>query len=96
MWFDARPILLEVGCAALLMGLAFPVANAIVQRAERSVGRRAGGLYLANTVGAVGGSIATGFLLLPWLGMQGSATVLMIAAALTSVPLYCATAQAAS
>jgi hypothetical protein len=28
-WFDARPILLEVGCAALLMGLAFPVANAI-------------------------------------------------------------------
>ncbi len=90
-WFDARPILLEVGCAALLMGLAFPVANAIVQRAERSVGRRAGVLYLANTVGAVGGSIATGFLLLPWLGMQGSATVLMIAAALASVPLYLAT-----
>jgi spermidine synthase len=92
-WFDARPILLEVGCSALLMGLAFPVGNAIVQRAERSVGRRAGVLYLGNTIGAVGGSIATGFLLLPWLGMQGSATVLMIAAALTSVPLYCATAQ---
>jgi spermidine synthase len=72
-WFDARPILLEVGCAALLMGLAFPVANAIVQRAERSVGRRAGVLYLVNTVGAVCGSIATGFLLLPWLGMQGTA-----------------------
>ncbi|MEO8258745.1 MAG: tetratricopeptide repeat protein [Acidobacteriota bacterium] len=92
-WFDGRPILLEVGCAALLMGLAFPVANAIVQRAERSVGRRAGVLYLANTVGAVGGSIATGFLLLPWLGMQGSATVLMIAAALTTVPLYLATVR---
>jgi spermidine synthase len=92
-WFDARPILLEVGCAALLMGLAFPVANAIVQRAERSVGRRAGVLYLVNTIGAVGGSIATGFLLLPWLGMQGSATVLTIAAALTPVPLYLATVR---
>ena len=50
-------------------------------------------LYLANTVGAVGGSIATGFLLLPWLGMQGSATVLMIAAALATVPLYLATVR---
>ena len=37
------------------------------------VARRAGGLYLANTVGAVCGSLATGFFLLPWLGIQTSA-----------------------
>jgi len=32
LWFNARPILLVVGAPALLMGFAFPLANAIVQR----------------------------------------------------------------
>jgi spermidine synthase len=89
-WFNARPILFEVGLPALLMGFAFPLANAIVQRAERSVGRRAGVLYLSNTIGAVCGSLAAGFLLLPTLGIQATATVLMMAAALVMVPLYLA------
>ena len=69
-------MLLEVALPALLMGFSFPLANALIQRAERSVGRRAGVLYLSNTAGAVCGSLAAGFLLLPALGMQGSATVL--------------------
>ena len=56
-------------CAA--DGLRFPLANAIIQRAEQSVGRRAGVLYLSNTVGAVCGSLAAGFLLLPALGHPG-------------------------
>ena len=86
-WFNARPILLVAGLPALLMGFAFPLANAMVQRAEATVGRRAGMLYLANTFGAVCGSLATGFLLLPALGIQRSATVLMVAAALAIVPL---------
>ena len=90
LWFNARPILLEVGIPALLMGFSFPFANAIVQRAERSVGRRAGVLYLSNTIGAVCGSLAAGFVLLPKLGIQGSATVLTIAAGLAVVPLYLA------
>ena len=34
LWFNAKPILLEVLIPALLMGLAFPLANAIIQRAE--------------------------------------------------------------
>jgi len=91
LWFNARPILLEVLVPALLMGLAFPLANAIIQRAERPVGRRAGILYLSNTVGAVCGALAAGFLLLPVLGIQGSATILTTAAALAVGPLYLAT-----
>ena len=87
LWFNARPMLLEVGLPALLMGFAFPLANVVIQRAEWSVGRRAGVLYLSNTVGAVGGSLASGFLLLPTLGIQGSATVLMVVTALAVVPL---------
>ena len=87
-WFDVRPLLLLAGVPSILMGLSFPLANALVQQAEHVVARRAGGLYLANTVGAVCGSIVTGFLLLPWLGIQGSAAVLASASALAIVPVY--------
>lgn len=87
LWFNAKPILLEAGIPALLMGFSFPLANALIQRAERSVGRRAGVLYLANTLGAVCGSLVAGFGLLPVLGIQRSATVLAGAAALAIVPL---------
>src|SRR5205814_3116384 len=88
LWFNASPIVLEVGLPALLMGFSFPLANAIVQRAEESVGARAGVLYLSNTAGAVCGSLAAGFLLLPKIGIQGSASVLTIVAALAVLPLY--------
>jgi predicted membrane-bound spermidine synthase len=88
LWFNTRPILLEVSLPALLMGFAFPLANAIIQRTEQAVGRRAGLLYFANTVGAVCGSMAVGFLLLPRLGIQESATILMIAAGLSMAAIY--------
>ena len=91
LWTITRPMLFEVAIPALVMGLSFPLANAIVQDAERAVGRRAGVLYFSNTLGAVCGSLTAGFLLLPALGMQGSATLLTVAAALTVVPLYLAT-----
>jgi spermidine synthase len=91
LWFNARPILFEVGVPALLMGFSFPLANALIQRTERSVGRHAGVLYLSNTVGAVCGSLAAGFLFLPARGIQGSATILMMSAGLAVVPLHLAT-----
>ena len=89
-WFNARPMLLEVALPALLMGFSFPLANAITQRAERLVGRRAAFLYLANTLGAVCGSLAAGFVFLPSLGIQGegSVTLLTTVAGLAVVPLY--------
>ena len=88
LWLIANPMLLEVGIPALVMGLTFPMANAIVQHAEGRVGHRAGVLYFSNTLGAVCGSLAAGFLLLPVLGIQASATVLIVAAGLTIVPLF--------
>ena len=87
-WFNVSPLLLLAGLPSILMGVSFPLANALVQQAESLVARRAGGLYLANTVGAVGGSITTGFLFLPWLGIQRSAAVLTVASALAIVALY--------
>ena len=96
LWFNARPMLLEVAAPALLMGFSFPLANAVIQRAEQSVGRRAGILYLANTAGAVCGSLAAGLVLLPMLGLQMSATILMCVAALAVLPLYLATRTSGS
>jgi len=87
LWLITRPMLVEVGIPALVMGLTFPLANAVVEQAERGVGRRAGVLYFSNTLGAVCGSLAAGFVLLPSLGMQASATLLIVAAALTVIPL---------
>jgi spermidine synthase len=90
LWFNAWPMLVEVALPALLMGFAFPLANAIIQRQERTVGRSAGVLYLANTVGAVCGSLAAGFVCLPLLGIQGSTTTLMVASVFAIALLYAA------
>jgi spermidine synthase len=87
LWFNLRPMLIEVALPSLVAGLAFPLANAIVQRAHDAVGRRAGLLYAANTCGAVTGSLLTGYVLLPRLGMQGAAAVLAAIAALAIGPL---------
>ncbi len=89
-WFNARPILFEVGLAAFLMGFAFPLGNAMIQRAEQFVARRAGLLYLCNTIGAVCGAVGAGFVLLPGMGIQGSATILAIAEGLAVVALFSA------
>jgi spermidine synthase len=80
-------VLREVAVPALMMGFAYPLANAIVQDTERAVGRRAGLLYLANTAGAVAGSLVTGFVLLPRLGMQHTVTVQAVAVLAGVVPL---------
>jgi len=87
LWFNLRPMLIEVALPSLVAGLAFPLANAIVQRAQDAVGRRAGLLYAANTCGAVTGSLLTGYVLLPRLGVQGAAAVLAAIAALAIGPL---------
>ena len=93
LWFNLRPMLLEVALPSLVAGLAFPLANAIVQRAHDAVGRRAGVLYAANTCGAVTGSLLTGYVLLPRLGMQGAATLLAGVAVLAIGPLALASSD---
>jgi len=76
-----------VAAPAFFMGFAFPLANAVVQRREESVGRRAGALYLANCLGAVVGSTVTAFFLLPACGMKGTVTILIGCAGMVAGPL---------
>ncbi len=72
---------------AVFMGFAFPLMNAVSQKATGTVGSSAGSLYLVNTVGAFLGSLAVGFGLLPRIGMQNSVTVLALAGACATAPV---------
>lgn len=58
----------------LLLGALFPLVVKIVSAGRRAhtTGRTVGDAYAANTIGAIGGSFASGFVLVPWLGLLGS------------------------
>jgi spermidine synthase len=92
-WGVMRPILAVSGLPSFLIGFSFPLANAYVQRLERRVGRRAGSLYLANTLGAVCGALVAGFILLPYLGSQRSVIWLCFASSLAILFLQVAKAK---
>ncbi len=73
----------------LLMGATLPVLSRFFVRSFAQFGRRVGDLYATNTLGAVIGCAAGGFLLIPTLGMRTTvfvaATVNLIIAALILV-----------
>src|SRR5262245_35155628 len=54
---------------SLAIGATFPMAIRWFVTRPQALGRLAGGLYAANTIGAAAGSIAAGFLLLPSVGL---------------------------
>lgn len=75
--------LMFAGAAAILLlptiflGATLPLATAICARGISTLGSTVGRVYAVNTLGAILGSLGTGFLLIPALGMQGSLTLLV-------------------
>jgi len=67
---------------AILWGASFPLALAAVATTEQDAARLSGGVYAANTVGAIVGSLVTSFALVPWIGSSHSEQVIIIASAL--------------
>ncbi|MDH3403673.1 MAG: fused MFS/spermidine synthase [Acidobacteriota bacterium] len=59
-----------LGPPTLLMGVSFPLAVRAFNRELGRLGGDVGQVYGANTLGAVAGSLAAGFFLIPWLGTQ--------------------------
>jgi spermidine synthase len=57
--------------AALAAGVQFPVLIALLGQGRAEVGRQTGRVYAANTVGAIAGSLAGGFGMLPLLTAPG-------------------------
>jgi len=68
----ALPFVL-VGVPAFFMGGTLPVLVRALEPAEGQMGRAGGGLYAANTAGAIAGTLVAAFVLLPSLGVLGSA-----------------------
>jgi len=59
----------------LLMGMTFPLAARAVTARLEDVGKGVGSAYSFNTLGAVLGSVLTGFLLVPSFGLKGATAV---------------------
>jgi spermidine synthase len=68
--FLVSSLLLVVPCT--LMGMTFPLIARAIARNAGNFGKEIGRVYAINTAGAIAGSLASGFLLLGWLGSQSS------------------------
>jgi len=64
--------------AAFLWGASFPLALAAAASADPDPGRLVGGIYAANTGGAILGALSFSLILIPWLGTAHSEQVLVI------------------
>jgi len=76
---------------ATLMGGTLPVLSGLVSSGPERLGARLSFLYGINTIGAVAGVLAAGFLLLPYLGVDGTITVAIginLAIGLSSIALH--------
>ncbi|MEK7216330.1 MAG: fused MFS/spermidine synthase, partial [Chloroflexota bacterium] len=79
---------------AILLGMTFPVAAQALAGGRRSAGSLIGGLNASNTVGAIIGSLAGGFWLLPVLGSQRSLEALAVVnVALAAILFWAAVAR---
>ncbi|HKF71356.1 MAG TPA: fused MFS/spermidine synthase [Stellaceae bacterium] len=60
-----------------LIGVSFPLASELTVQRMSALGRGIGRLYALNTVGGVLGSLAAGFVLIPYLGSQWTSAALI-------------------
>jgi spermidine synthase len=70
---------------AILWGASFPLALAAVARRGQDPARLVGGVYAANTVGAIAGSVIGSLLLVVWLGSQHAQQALILVSALSGL-----------
>jgi spermidine synthase len=71
--------------ASILWGASFPLALASVAGKGQDPGRLVGGVYAANTVGAIVGAIGGSLLMVTWLGTQHSQQALIILSGLAAL-----------
>ena len=71
--------------AALLWGASFPLALGAVASRGGDAGRMVGGIYAANTAGAIVGALAFSMLLIPAVGTQGCERVLILLSAVSAL-----------
>ena len=79
---------LVLGIPTLLMGGTFPVLMRGVVRRSQELAQRTGRMYAVNTLGAVCGTLAAGFFLLPALGLRLSVFVAVALNLIAAVLAY--------
>ena len=57
---------------SICIGATYPLMVSLVIREQSEVGSKLGWLYAVNTAGAVVGAAGSGFLLIPWWGLDGA------------------------
>lgn len=67
---------LAIALPTLLMGMAFPVVTKLVVGSLHRIGGDIARVYALNTLGAIAGSFAAGFILIPFLGITGTIALL--------------------
>jgi spermidine synthase len=70
--------------AAFFWGASFPLALASLAATERNSARLVGGVYAANTVGAVAGALSASLLLVSWIGSQRAQQLMMLTSVLAA------------
>ena len=72
---------------AILWGMSFPLALASVARPGQDPARLVGGVYAANTVGAIVGAMAASLLMVWWVGSQSAQQLLIVVSAVGALLL---------
>ncbi|HJR58934.1 MAG TPA: fused MFS/spermidine synthase [Vicinamibacterales bacterium] len=70
---------------AMLWGASFPLALASVAQGRKDPARLVGGVYAANTLGAIAGAVGGSLLLTIWLGSQRSQQAMIIISAISAL-----------
>ena len=71
--------------APILWGASFPLALAAVVKQGQDPGRLVGGVYAANTVGAIVGALGASLLLVAWIGSRHAQQAMMLVSALAGI-----------
>jgi spermidine synthase len=88
---DVTRCLRTIFPATLMLGASFPLALAGAAAAGQDPGRLSGGIYAANTAGAIVGALTFSLVLIPTIGTRGSQQLLIwLAAAGTAAALAAA------
>lgn len=70
---------------AILWGASFPLALASVAKPGQDMGRLVGGVYAANTVGAIVGSLVASLVITQWVGSQAGQRGLIFLSAISAL-----------
>jgi spermidine synthase len=73
---------------AIFWGASFPLVLAAVASKQHDPGHLVGGVYAANTVGAIVGSIGASLFLVAWIGTQNTERVLIAISAFSALMMF--------